>query len=179
MQLGSLTVEQLNVRGSDGKSERTLASMDSSGRINMPDVVPANVVYATAQLDKTSDAALADIAGLSLNLSAGGIYVIDGAIHLTSGISGGIKFGWAGGVTATAARWLLDAAKTGVATVTVSQTDITTASGSTAAFDHAYIEGYIQVNAGGVLKLQFAQNASNGTTSSVFVGSYLRATRVG
>jgi hypothetical protein len=40
------------------------------------------------------------------------------------------------------------------------------------------IEGLITVNAGGTLTVQFAQNASNGTASSVLTGSYLQVFQV-
>lgn len=62
---------------------------------------------------------------------------------------------------------------TSAVTVTTSATALATTVGGVTAVTAAYcrITGTITVNAGGTLTVQFAQNASNGTASSVLIGS--------
>lgn len=147
---------------------------------NLADHIHDHVLVSTAQLDKTSNTTLATITGLSVALVAGKTYFIKGWLSTTAGASGGIKVALvaSGGLTATSCRFQAYAwnGTTAVANTTV------TALGSnivanTAVITDVYIEGSIVVNAAGTINLQAAQNASNGTTTSVFAGSTLECTR--
>lgn len=133
----------------------------------------------TAQLDKTSDTALANITGLTLALTAAKTYVCHGAIYATTNASGGFKIaladsGTGGPLTVTSIRY-------GVASINAgnifnSTTTLGTGVGGNGALGTngwATIEATIVVNAGGNLAVQAAQNTSNGTTTSFLVNSYL------
>jgi hypothetical protein len=127
----------------------------------------------TAQFDKTNDAELADIPGLSVIVTTGKTYRFEAILFTTSDMAAGVKAAIAGGCTATAIIYdsltinaglttqgravALGGAVGGVTAVTAAQIKI---------------NGTITVNAGGTLTVQFAQNgAVPATTSSVLVGS--------
>jgi hypothetical protein len=135
------------------------------------------VATSTAQLDKTNDTGLATITGLSLTLQAGTTYPFEIILLTTAGAAGGVKVDLNGGTaTATTLNWN---ATFSTATTIANSTDATalaTTAGSTAAVLRIVIAGTITVNAGGTFAPRFAQNVSNGTTSSVFVGSFMTTT---
>jgi hypothetical protein len=124
----------------------------------------------SAQFDKTSDTTLANITGLSVDVTAGQTYSFRAVLPTTSNVAGGIKVAISGTATATAIWYEGLITNAGLTT-----------QGRSAALDGAIgvtavtaamvvIEGTITVNAGGTLTVQFAQNASNGAASSVLVG---------
>lgn len=131
----------------------------------------------TTQFDKTSDAALANVPGLSVALIAGKSYIFRAVIYTTAG-AGGINVVLTGTATATSVIWTTQYINGGTVSGSSPQTSlgsgIAIASGSTT----LYLDGVITVNASGTLALQFAQNSSNVTTSSVRVGSYLEVLQV-
>lgn len=132
------------------------------------------VVVAT-DFSKTSDTTLADVTGLTANLVAGSTYVFRAVLWITAGASGGVKLALGGTATVT------DLTAGGPAVVATSIVPVTALASnlmaSTTAFTRAacLIEGTITANAGGTLTVQFAQNASNGTASTVHRGSSLTA----
>jgi len=135
----------------------------------------------TSQLDKTSNTTLATVTGLSAVLVAGKTYNIEGWLSTTAGASGGLKVALvaSGGLTATSCRFQAFAwnGTTAVANTTVTSLGSNIVA-NTAVVTDVYIKGSIVVNAGGTINVQAAQNASNGTTTSVFVGSTFSARRI-
>jgi hypothetical protein len=132
------------------------------------------------QFDKTSDDALANVTGLSINVAAAGVYQFEAVLFTTSNTSGGVKAAIAGTATATAVIYqgmTID----GTAIAANSRaTSLGSAVGAVTNVAAAtiIIRGLITVSGAGTLTVQFAQNASNGSASSVLVGSYLQAFHV-
>ena len=126
----------------------------------------------STQFDKTSDTTLANITGLTATVVAGKIYRFEACLFTSSNVAGGVKVAIAGTATATAIVYEGISTDAGLATQTRA-TALATAVGAVTAVTAAYIyiTGLITVNAAGTLTVQFAQNASNGTASSVLVGS--------
>jgi len=125
----------------------------------------------TASFDKTSDTTLANITGLSVNVLAGKIYKFEATLYCTSNVGGGVKFSIGGTATATAVifegltiQGTITQGRSSVLGSPVGQVTAVTQS-------QTIIRGTINVNAGGALTVQFAQNASNGAASSVLAGS--------
>lgn len=127
----------------------------------------------TSQLNKTNDTGLANIPGLSAQLGSGITYTFEVALNISAGASGGIQVDLNGGTcTATAVNWTLvfHGPTIGAAAVISS---LSTATGSTSAVVQAFIYGSITVSSGGTFIPRFAQNVSNGTASSVLIGSFM------
>lgn len=129
----------------------------------------------TSQFDKTSDTTLADITGLTADLTAGSKYRFEAVLFTTSGSSGGVKAAISGTATATSIIYETTVQQGGTpSTITTSRaTALGTAVGQVTSVTAATItiKGVIVVNGAGTLTVQFAQNASNGTASSVLVNS--------
>lgn len=139
----------------------------------------AGIKRVSSQFDKTSSITLADVTGLSMNLMAGRTYTFRAVLYTTSNVAGGVKVAIAGTATATAIVYEAYVLETGVVKVpgTTRATALATTVGDVTAVTVAtiVIEGTITVNAAGTLTVQFAQNASNGSASSVLVGSSFMA----
>lgn len=128
----------------------------------------------TSQFDKTSSTTLGDITGLTANVKAAGVYKFRAVLFTTSNVAGGVKFAIGGTATATSVIYAAQVFETaGVTMGTARATALATAVGDVTAVTAAtcIIEGTIVVNAAGTLTVQFAQNVSNGTASSVLVNS--------
>jgi len=126
----------------------------------------------TTQFDKTSDVTLANIPGLTSTLIAGRKYRFAADLYTTSNTAGGVQVAIGG--TATATSIVYDGFTTNAGVITQSRaTTLGAAVGAvtTVTAAHIKIEGTIVCNAAGTLTVQFAQNASNGTASSVLVNS--------
>lgn len=138
----------------------------------------ANVSYVTSDFSKTSDTTLANITGLTFTTVSGGVYRFKAMLFLSCGASGGAKVSVSGTTTATKIQYL-----TSLRTTTAWVGEVNTAMdgdyGTTAAHVLGEVEGYIDVNAGGTLTIQFAQNASNGTASIVLEGSWFEVDKIG
>lgn len=147
---------------------------------SLNDPIFSSVAVSTAQTDATSNTSYATITGLSVTLTAGKTYICEGRLTVSAGASGGIKttFGAGSGLTVTSVTFTGAA----FAGTTTSQRNTITAFGSdmanaTAAVTNVEFKGSIVVNAGGAMNWRMAQNASNATTTSVLVGSWLRCMR--
>ena len=138
----------------------------------------ANVSYVSSNFTKTSDTTLANITGLTFTTVSGGKYRFRANLFLSCGSSGGAKVAISGTNTATKIQYL-----TSLRTATAWAGKVNTALngdyGTTAAHVMAIIDGYIDVNEGGTLTVQFAQNASNGTPSIVLAGSWFEVDKIG
>ena len=142
---------------------------EGAQRQEIPQIQQSRV---STQFDKTSDTTLANITGLTATVVAGKIYRFEATLFTSSNIAGGVKATIAGTATATSIRYEGLTTDSGVTTQTRA-TALGTAVGAVTAVTAGFIkiEGLITVNAAGTLTVQFAQNASNGTASSVLVGS--------
>lgn len=128
---------------------------------------------AAAQFDVTSNVTLANVPGLTVNVTATKTYSFNATIYTTSNIAGGVQAAIGGTATATA---IIYEGETTAAAAVGAQTRATalgtTVGGiTTVTVARIDIVGTITVNAGGTLTVQFAQNASSGSASSVLVGS--------
>ncbi len=133
----------------------------------------------TSQFDKTSNTTLDDITGLTATLVAGKTYRFEAILYTTSNVAGGVQFAIAGTATATNIIYEsfpaypslgIGGRGTALGTAVSAVTAVTAAS--------LTIKGTITVNAAGTLTVQFAQNASFGTASSVLVGSTFVVTEI-
>lgn len=137
----------------------------------------------TSGFAKTSDTSLANITGLTRNVLAGEVYAFRAVLFTTSNVAGGIKFAIAG--TATATSFVARAVVDDTSALKVVGTARTTTLGATlgditaVTVANVVIEGTIVVNAGGTLTVQFAQNASNGSASTVLTNSTFQLISVG
>jgi hypothetical protein len=150
--------------------------------LTLTDPVMSDYKTCTAQLDKTSSTTYAGITGLSIALTAGATYIIQGWLSTTSGAAGGLKVKLfaSGGLTATSIRAVAIAWNS---TTVVSNVAATTSLGANlvatnAVITDVYISGSIVVNVAGSMVVQAAQNTSDGTTTSVFANSNFSCTRV-
>lgn len=133
----------------------------------------------TSSLSATTSTVLANVTGLSLNLVAGGVYRVQAHLTGASGASGGLKVAFGGTATATSSTttaW--DYNGTTINAVTTQTTWGSAAMANTAIYTDLIIEGSITVAAAGTVTLQAAQNASNGTATTVLVGSTMTFSRL-
>ena len=138
----------------------------------------ANVSYVSSNFSKTSDTTLANITGLTFTTASGGKYRFHANLFLSCGASGGAKVAISGTNTATKIQYLIS-----LRTETAFVGEVNTALGGDYGTNWAAvlgeIVGYIDVNEGGTLTVQFAQNASNGTPSRVLEGSWFEVDKIG
>lgn len=132
----------------------------------------------TSQFNKTNDAALASVTGLTSTLVAGRTYRFEIILYTTSNVGGGVQIGLGGTATATAV--IAEAILFNAGVSTQARVTALGAIGGVTAVTAAFIKinGTITVNAAGTLTATFAQNASNGTASSVLVGSTFEVTEI-
>lgn len=133
---------------------------------------------AASQLTKTTDTVLQDIPGLTATVSAGRTYLLNATLFVDNG-AGGAAYGLGGTVRVSSGKaqdiafW---------AAVIIAQQRINIASGPIASQIDNYAGGanyhpLIEISATfttsttGTVTIQFAQNTSNATPSSVLIGS--------
>lgn len=144
-------------------------------------ILGSTPVYNTAQFDKTTDTTLAAVTGLALPLAAAGTYVVSVVLPVTSGASGGVKvaLNTADTLTLTSSNITSKIFNTAVSPVVLNTASgLNTGQGATQIAVQVLIDAVLVVNAAGTLNVMFAQNASNGTTSSVLIGGVLSAIRI-
>lgn len=137
----------------------------------------------STQFDKTSSTALANISDLTQNYVFAGLsYHFRAILSTTSNSSGGVQAAISGTATASGVIYEASVADAGVdlAIGTARATALGTKVGDVTAVSNATITiaGSITVATSGTLGVQFAQNASNGTASSVLSGSYFEITEI-
>lgn len=128
----------------------------------------------------TSSTTLTNITGLTYNVQAGATYQLRALLFTTSNSAGGVKAAIGGTATATS---IVYEGFTYNATTLSAQTRasaLATAVGAVTSVTAASIEieGTITVNASGTLTVQFAQNASSGSASTVLRGSTFTLKRI-
>jgi len=154
----------------------TLANLQASIRslVGLTSLqVPALQKRTSADFDKTSDTALANVTGLTVNVEAGKNYRITVRLHIVCNSSGGVKVAIGG--TCTAGAIVYDAlilwassCFSGRGTALAGAIGITNTANPI-----VEIVGLVSVTVGGTLTVMFAQNASYATKSTVKIGSSL------
>lgn len=137
----------------------------------------------TTQFDAvtgTTGATLTNIVGMTSNVIAAGVYIVEAMLDGVSTANSGFKVAIGGTATQTSteqnATYLTaSAVSNGRNTTATSGTAI---GGTTAAITHVKITGTVVVNAAGTLTIMAAQNAAHADTTSVYVGSYMKVTRI-
>lgn len=142
----------------------------------------SDVSICSTQLDATTNTTLADIPGMISGNLVAGTYRFKVNLAGTSGASGGMKvafkFGTASMLTTLESHSRAFTASAVACQHVTSTTDQASLHAGTAAIINLELEGTLVIGTDGTLQLQMAQNASNGTTSSVYTGSYMMFTRV-
>jgi hypothetical protein len=165
--------DQVQVYAIDAAAgDQNLYSRNEAGEINRLTGLSARV---GTQFDKTSNTTLGNITNLTRNVEAGRTYGFTAVLYTTSNVAGGVKAAISGTATATSIIYEASVTDAGVgATIgTARATALDTTVGDVTAVTAARITitGTIVVNSAGTLTVQFAQNASNGSASSVLVNS--------
>ena len=133
------------------------------------------------ELDITSSTTFVTVTGCTHKLLGGKTYIIEAHITGTAGASGGAKATLAGDGILSATFFTLTGTNRNNATTNAASSTTTlgnAVAGATAVMTDIILLGAIAVNAPGTISLQLAQNASNGTATSAYVGSYLKLTPV-
>jgi hypothetical protein len=133
-----------------------------------------------ADFSATSNTTLANVTGsthsLTVSLQAARNYIFHVALLMTTGATaGGIKAAFGG--TATVTNFIADGAcvdsTTEIAVTRVSTLAQFVANTNAGTTPKCLIDGTFEVNAAGTFTVQFAQNASNATASTVKRGSFM------
>ena len=137
-----------------------------------------SIARVSADVAVTSSTTLANVAGLSFAVASGNTYSFDVYLTCTDAAAGGVKAAIAGTATATSIVYdgyvIESNAIKGQANATALGTAVASSTTTATSGIVIRIQGTITVNAGGTLTVQFAQNTSNGTASTVKRGSYMR-----
>lgn len=133
----------------------------------------------TAAFNATSNTTLAIITGTSNNVVASGVYAFTATIRTTAPTAGGIKVQMGGTATATNYNATVFNYAATVLTITSSAAYGTPDfSSATATAETLVISGTVTINAAGTFGIQFAQNTSNATSSTVAAGATLVLNRI-
>lgn len=167
------TVQLYSVDSAAG--DHNLTSRNEAGEINRLTGLAARNSSAFA---KTTDTTLADITGLSRNVEASRVYAFRAYIQTTSGSTGGVKFSVSGTAAATSVNYegvlRSDSDDNIVNIVRATALDTVVCNASSITSSTCEINGTIVVNAAGTLTIQFAQNTSDGSASTVLANQYLQ-----
>jgi hypothetical protein len=124
----------------------------------------------------TSNATLANVTGLSVNLAASTVYSFEAWLLTTATSGGGVQAAIGGTATATSIEYegIMTSAAALVDQNRASALATAVCSSATTTGGTIRITGTIVVNAAGTLTVQFAQNTSNAGASTVLAGSWFR-----
>lgn len=131
-------------------------------------------VTVTATLTQQTSTGLLNVTGLSVNVQAGQTYNFKGWLHGTAGASGGLKVQMSGTATLTSfsgtgVNWN-GAGPTCNAILNVTGLGASLAA-TTAAYSDLFLDGTFVVATAGTITVQMAQNASNGTATTITAGT--------
>ncbi len=130
----------------------------------------------TSSFAKTSDTTLANVTGLTRPVEAGRTYAFRAELDTTAAVTGGVKFAVSGTATATSINYsgvLIDGT-TILANTRATALNTTVCASTTSTAGTCTIKGVVVINSGGTLTIQFAQNASDGSASTVLVNQSLQ-----
>ncbi len=139
-----------------------------------------DTVFCTGAFSQATSATLAAVTGLVVTVVPG-TYRFYINLSGTAGASGGIKAAFKYTTTALTSLEATGRAFTASAVVvqhTTTTTDETSLIASTTAAISTVIEGRMVVSTGGTVQLEAAQNASDGTATTIAVGSSMTFTRI-
>lgn len=144
-----------------------------------------DISLCTTQTDVTSSTTLVNVTGMATDgiSLAPGTYKFDVRLAGTSGASGGWKLAFKqnNGLTLTSIEATARGTTASAIAVqhTTTATDAASLFAQTAAVIFCDITGTMVILTAGTIQLQFAQNASDGTACSIYVGSRMEFTRIG
>jgi hypothetical protein len=175
---GEITVQAAAIAG---QNTITLPAVTGTAAMTSgADLWIGDISRCTTELDKTTDTTLANVVGLVQTVAVG-TYYFEIDLTGTAGASGGWKVAFnyttavLSALNATGYAFTAAAVAVQATTTTTTQTSLIS---DTAAVIGARIVGTMIVTTGGTVQLQFAQNASNGTASSIYVGSTMKFIRI-
>ena len=145
---------------------------------NIPDVSRVTTAFT-----QSADTTLNNVVGLLTDTLQPGTYDVDINLITTAGASGGVKialkWGTASMITATALSVQANSAAATANTTFTTSTDAASILAGTAAYVNVKVRGTITVAVAGTLQLQAAQNVSDGTATTVALGSTMSFTPIG
>lgn len=163
----------------------------AGGIANVTDIPVTLFVRKTANESVTSSTTMQDDDHLVVTLPAGRTFQVDFYPAVTGAAAGDVKFGWvmAGGVAQATTRLCIGpgvaVADVGAGTVTrTSRHNVTTAvpygvdGTQTTAIHETFLVETTTSGASGTLQLQWAQNASSTTATTLSASSYFTVTEV-
>lgn len=167
-QVGATMAEKVRIDSTGNVGIKTTGpntTLDVNGWINW-----SGQKRTTGDFSKTTDTALATVTGLSVTTVAGRTYSFVATLYVDADATGGHKYAIGGTTTATSIIYHVDSASDtrNLRVITSRATALATAVGDGGNGDTALITtitGTITVNLGGTLVVQFAQNASSGTST--------------
>ena len=134
------------------------------------------LVRTTADVVVTSNTTLANVAGLSVTLAAATNYKIHAWIPTTAAAAGGIKASLGG--TATVTSMVYEGSIDNGTKTRASALGTVVATSAAATAGTIEIKGTITSNAAGTLTVQFAQDTSNASASTVLRGAFLEVLQI-
>ena len=158
------------------------ASTDTLTNKTLTDPILTDCVASTANFTSVSTTTLATVTGLSVALTAGATYAVEGSFpNISAANAGGLNAQF----IATNSLSLTSANITAVTyngTTVAAQTNITALSSDFCTIANTVtsltFSGTLVVNAAGTLNIQAAQHTSNGTTTTITKGALMRLTRI-
>lgn len=157
-------------------------ALDQSARVRINNNF-RDVAVSTATLTANANTTLANVPGLVTDVLEPGTYTFRIELGTSAGASGGLKVALkqsvASMLTSIDYNAQAFAAAAVVATRGTTATDAASIIATTSAVVGARIVGTVVVARAGTLQVQAAQNASNGTDTTVIVGSFMEFVRVG
>lgn len=157
-----------------GAANQLLAN-DGAGNLSWVDSSGGMDSRVSTQFDKTSSTSPSNITGLSATVVTGRTYEFEAILYTTSNVAGGVKFTISDGGFVIASNIIYEAVVYSAAGVIAQTraTSLNTEVGAVTAVTVALVRitGTISVSNGGPLRVGFAQNTSNGSASSILVGS--------
>lgn len=160
-------------------------TISSTGNITIPsgstitDAIQNGNAQCTTALVANTNTTLANITGLSVNVTAGGTYNVRAHLNGSTNASGGIKVAFSGSGNATSSNvttWNWNG--TTLNAVTNQTTWGSAITSGNVAFTDIVVEGAIVVNAGGNITLAAAQNAAFAGNTTIAAGSTMTVSRV-
>jgi len=159
--------------GDSAAGNHNLYSRNEAGEVNR---ITGLAARNSAQFDKTADTTLANVTGLTRDVEAARAYAFRAVIQTTAPMTGGLKLAVSGTATMTAISYEGHLRMTTgiIATTRATALDTVVCASTTTTTGTCVIEGVMVVNVGGTLTIQFAQNASDASASSVLANQYFQ-----
>lgn len=182
---GTTTKTAVDTTSTQTLSGKTLTAPTITGA-TQTGTISGDIKVCTTQFDAvtgTTGTTLTNVVGLTgFSLVAGATYVYEVEISGISTTNCGIKLGFkytTATLTSLESKAISSAAASVACVHSTTATDAATLFGSNAAaWLGVRITGQIVVNAAGTLAVQAAQNAAHADTTSVYVGSWAKFTRI-